>query len=75
MAKIRFKVNTPTEVRRTLSRVINMVANGELDSKTANTIIVGCNAVLSSLRTDEQEKKIAELEALLEEVIKLHEED
>ena len=75
MAKIRFKVNTPAEVRRTLSRVINMVANGELDSKTGNTIIVGCNAVLSSLRADEQEKKIAELAELLEEMVNLHEED
>lgn len=52
-----------------------MVANGELDSKTGNTIIVGCNAVLSSLRTDEQEKKIAELADILDEVMKLHEKD
>lgn len=75
MTRIRFRVNTATEVRRTLSRVINMVANGELDSKAGNTIIVGCNAVLSSLRTDEQEKRIEELTELLEEVTKLHEED
>ena len=50
-----------------------MVANGEMDSKTGNTIIVGCNAVLSSLRTDEYEKKVEELAELLEEVMKLHE--
>ena len=53
MGKLRLKTGTPQEVRRTLSRVINLVANGEMDSKTGNTIIVGCNAVLSSLRTDE----------------------
>lgn len=75
MGKLRLKTGTPQEVRRTLSRVINLVANGEMDSKTGNTIIVGCNAVLSSLRTDEYEKKIEELADLLAEVMKLHEEN
>ena len=65
MTKIRLKTRTATEVRRTLSRVMNMVANGELDNKTANTIILGCNAVLSAIRTDEQQKKIDELEKIL----------
>ncbi len=62
---IRLKTKTPTEVRRTLSRVMNMVANGEMDNKTANTIILGCNAVLSAIRTDEQQRKINELENIL----------
>ena len=75
MARIRLRVGTPTEVRRTLSRIINMVANHEMDSKSANTIILGCNAGLSSIRSDEQEKKIEELASLLEEVITLHEEN
>ncbi len=65
MAQIRLKTKTPTEVRRTLSRVMNMVANGEMDNKTANTIILGCNAVLSAIRTDEQQRKINELENIL----------
>lgn len=64
-AQIRLKTRTATEVRRTLSRVMNMVANGEMDNKTANTIILGCNAVLSAIRTDEQQKKIDELERIL----------
>lgn len=59
------KVSTATEVRRTLSRIINMAANNEIDSKTANTIILACNAVLSSIRTDEQQKQIDRLEELL----------
>ena len=71
MAQIRLRLGTPTEVRRTLSRILNMVANGEMESKTANTIILGCNAVLSSIRSDEQEKKI---NRLLEEMMKLYEE-
>ena len=68
MTKIRLKTRTATEVRRTLSRVMNMVANGEIDNKTANTIILGCNAVLSAIRSDEQQKKIDELERLLNEI-------
>lgn len=42
-----------------------MVVNGEIDVKTANTIILGCNAVLSSIRTDDQQRKIDELEKIL----------
>ncbi len=68
MTKIRLKLNTPMEVRRTLVRISNMVVNGQLDSKSANSIISACNAVLSAIRTDEQEKKIAELQVLLEKV-------
>lgn len=67
---IRLRMATPTEVRRTLARVANMAVNGEMDTKTANTIILACNAVLSALRTDEQQKKIDELERLLDEVMK-----
>lgn len=67
MAQIRLRTRTATEVRRTLSRVVNMVANKEIDTKTANTIILGCNAVLSAIRTDEQQKKIDELERILNE--------
>lgn len=45
-----------------MSRVINMVLNGELDSKAANSIILGCNAILSSIKADDQQKKIEDLE-------------
>lgn len=65
MSEIRLKTKTPADVRRTLTRVVNMTANGKMDVKTANTIILGCNAVLSSIRTDEQQRKIAELEKIL----------
>ena len=68
MAQIRLKTRTATEIRRTLSRVMNMVANGEMDNKTANTIILGCNAVLSAIRTDEQQRKSEELERILSNV-------
>lgn len=32
-------MGTPSEVRRTLNRISNMVANGQIDSKQANAII------------------------------------
>ncbi len=65
---MRLKTRTASEVRKTLTRVMNMVVNGKMDNKTANTIILGCNAVLSSIRADEQQKKIDELEKILNEI-------
>ena len=62
---MRLRMGTPTEVRRTLAKVANMAANGEMDTKTANTIILACNAVLSAIRTDEQQKKIDEIEEII----------
>ncbi|MCH1971646.1 hypothetical protein MCI89_17505 [Muricomes sp. OA1] len=58
-------MRTTTEIKRTLARVANMALNGEIDTKTANTIILACNAILGAIRTDEQQKKIDELEVLL----------
>lgn len=60
-----FRLKTAPDVRRALSRIANMVANGEMDTKTANSMIIACNAILNALRTDEQQKKIDELEAML----------
>ena len=47
-----------------------MLINYELDPKTANAITMCCNAILSAIRTDEQDKKIAELERLFEQLSK-----
>ena len=44
-----------------------MTYKGELDTKTANSIILACNAILSGIRTDEPEKKLIELERILSE--------
>ena len=63
---VRLRMRTTTEIKRTLARVANMALNGEIDTKTANTIILACNAILGAIRTDEQQKKIDELEALLD---------
>lgn len=70
MAQMRFKTRTPTEVRKTLTRVVNMVANGQIETKTANSIIYACNVLLSSIRTDDLEKRTDELERLVNELTK-----
>ena len=62
---VRLRMRTTTEIKRTLARVANMALNGEIDTKTANTIILACNAILGAIRTDEQQTKIDELEVLL----------
>lgn len=64
---IRFRMGTPTEVRRVLVRVSNMVVNGQLEAKEANSIISACNAVLYAIKTEEQQKRIEELERKISE--------
>ena len=61
-------MRTTTEIKRTLARVANMALNGEIDTKVANTVILACNAILGAIKTDEQQKKIDELEDLLNEI-------
>lgn len=60
--KIRLRLNTPSDIRKTLAKITNMIANGEMDTKRANAIIFSCNSILSSIRVDEMEKRIEELE-------------
>lgn len=59
------KLSSPAEIRRTISRVANMVVNGEIDPKAANTLLYACNSALSAVRTDEYRRKVEELEAIL----------
>ena len=67
MAKRNLKLDTPDNIRKALAKVANMTYKGELDTKTANSITLACNAILSGIRTDEQEKKLIELERILSE--------
>lgn len=70
MAKKRLKMSTPAEVKRALSRVANMVLNGDLEAKDANAIMYAANVILGAIRTDEQQKKLDELEQLVEGIKK-----
>ena len=63
--KRRIKLSTPREIRTALSKIANMVLNDELQPTQANSIIMCANAILSSIRTDDQEKRIEELERIL----------
>ena len=67
MAKKRLKLTAPREVRRALNRVANMVLNGELEAKDANAIMYACNVTLGAIRTDEQERRLEELERMIQE--------
>lgn len=67
MSKKRLTMGTPREVRKAVNRVANMVLNGELDPKEANAILYASNIILGAIRTDEQEKKLDELERLVKE--------
>ena len=53
-AKKHLKMTNPGEVRRAMTRVSNMVLNGEITPQQANALIYAGNAVLSSIRADEQ---------------------
>ena len=50
--KIRLRLNSPKDIRKTLAKITNMIVNNEIDSKKANTIIYS-------------EKKIQELESYI----------
>ena len=62
-----WKTDTPNAVRKALSRVANLLLNEEIDVRYANSFTMTCNAILNSLRTDEQDRKLAELERLVME--------
>lgn len=68
--RIRLRLDSPYNIRKSLSKVANMVANGEIPTGQANAIILACNAILGCIRTDEQEKKIRELQELLDAIQK-----
>lgn len=68
MARKRLKMSTPREARQAANRIANMLLNRELDSKTANAILYAINVTLGSIRVDEQQRKLDELEQIVEEM-------
>lgn len=59
------KLSTPEEIRRSISRIANMILNEEIDPLTEKAMIYACNSALTAVRTDEYKRKVEELEALL----------
>lgn len=64
----KFKTSSAKEVRKTLSTLVNLVANDKIDQKKANSIVYITNSILTSIRVDEQEKQIQELKEMIEEI-------
>ena len=65
---MKLKLSTPKEVRKSLATVANMVLNDEIDAKKSNAFVYVCNAIISSIRIDEQQKEIEELKEIVEEI-------
>lgn len=70
MAKRRLRFDTPRDVRQSATRVANMLLNGEIGAKAGQAIISACKVCLDSIRTDEQQKKLDELEKIMEQLAK-----
>lgn len=68
MTKKRLKMTSSREVRRAVNRIANMLLNGEIDPKTANAILYGCNICLAAIRVDDQQAKLDELESIIGEL-------
>lgn len=68
MARRRLNLSTPREIRKSANRVANMLLNGDIGAKAGQAIISACKVCLESIRTDEQEKRLNELEQAVEEM-------
>lgn len=68
MARRRLNLSMPRDIRKSANRVANMLLNGELGPKAGQAIISACKICLESIRTDEQERRLDELEKLVKEL-------
>ena len=65
---MKLKLSTPKEVRKSLATVANMVLNGDIDAKKSNAFVYVTNAILTSIRVDEQQREIEELREIIQEI-------
>lgn len=54
---IRLRWNTATQVRRSLARVNNLVLNGALTPKQANSVYFSANLILKAIELEQQNNK------------------
>lgn len=66
------RLKTASDVRRILAAVANDVLNGNISEKRASTFTYVCTAILQSIRVDEQDKRMDELETMIQEIIEQH---
>ena len=62
------KLTNAAQIRASLSRVANAVWLEDIEVSEANSITQTANVILSSIRLDEQQKKILGLEQKIEEL-------
>lgn len=56
-AKRKLRWNNASQIRRSLAAVNNMVLNGTISHKEANSIYYSCNLLLKALEIEAAEKK------------------
>lgn len=68
MKEFKFKTSTAKEIRVTLSKLINLVANNKISESQAKTITYISSYILQSIRLDEQDMQIQELKEIVREL-------
>ena len=66
--KHKLKFSNTKEIKSSLSKVANMVVNGELKHYDASCIATICNSSLKAEQQLETEKQIEELKELVEQI-------
>ena len=68
MKEFKFKTSTAKEIRVTLSKLINLVANNKISESQARTITYISSYILQSIRLDEQDMQIQELKEIVKQL-------
>ena len=66
--KHKLKFSSTREIKSSLSKVANMVVNGELKHYDASCIATICNSILKAEKQLETEKQIEELKDMIEDI-------
>lgn len=64
-------LDSPAGVRESVAQVCQMLLSEDIDARTTNALIYGCNAALSAMRVNEQQAELKKLKAKLDELEKI----
>ena len=68
LKEYKLKFSNNKEIKRSLSKVANLVVNGKLKHYDASAIATICNTILKAEKQLETEKQIEELKEILEQI-------